>query len=142
VIKLSVPPLRERKEDIPLLVNYILKKKDNAVKIRKKISKRALKKLKEYNFPGNIRELENIIEGACILAEGNLITEKDIKFDNELLPNKNAAQITPEHLRKILENCRWNKTRAASEIGKSRRHFYRILEKYQMKDCIRKNFYI
>ncbi|MFB0565601.1 MAG: helix-turn-helix domain-containing protein, partial [Candidatus Aminicenantaceae bacterium] len=125
---------------IPLLVNNILRKEEKGIKIMKEISEGALEKLMEYNFPGNVRELENIIEGACILTEGNLITEKDIKFDSELSTNKKSYKITPEQLRKILENCRWNKTRAANKIGKSRRQFYRLLEKYQMIDCIRKNF--
>jgi len=138
VIKLYLPPLRERREDIPLLIEHILTKEN--YRIKKEISREALNKLMAYNFPGNIRELENIIERASILSDNDRITAKDIVFDYEyeISPEKDW-QITPWKLRKTLEKCRWNKTKAAVEIGKSRRQFYRLLEKYQMTDCIRKN---
>jgi len=142
VVRFFIPSLKERKEDIPLLVNYFLKKEDKEKDFKKEISEKALKKIIKYNFPGNIRELENLIERACILAETDIITEKDIKFDNEISAFKKEHMITPEQLRKTLERCRWNKTKAAIKIGKSRRQFYRLLEKYQMTDCIRKSYYL
>lgn len=140
VVNFYIPPLEERKEDIPLLVNHILKKENKNGRLRKEISSGALKKLMTYDFPGNIRELENIIERACILSEGKAITGKDIKIDHEISTSKRNLNITPEQLRQTLENCRWNKTRAAHEIGKSRRQLYRLLEKYRMIDCIRRNY--
>lgn len=100
-----------------------------------------MKRLIDYDFPGNIRELENVIERAFILSEGEIITEKDIKFDNEITDSKKSTNITPEQLRMILEYCRWNKTKAANKIGKSRRQLYRLLEKYQMIDYIRRNYF-
>lgn len=142
VVRFYIPPLKERKEDIPLLVDHILKRESMGRAQKKEIHQEALKKLMAYDFPGNIRELENIIERACTLSEKNIITEKDIKFDHELLGNKRRVKITPEQLRQALENCRWNKSKAAIEIGKSRRQFYRLLEKHQMEDCIRKNYHL
>lgn len=140
VVRWYIPPLKERKEDIPLLVEHILKRENNGRRSKKEISNRALKKLMAYNFPGNIRELENIIESAFVLSERNILSDEDIMFDvdYEQSSNKNL-RITPNQLRKALEKCQWNKTKAATEIGKSRRQFYRLLEKYQMADCIRRN---
>jgi len=140
VLRFSIPPLRERKEDIPLLVDHIMEKENRKGKTKKEISLCVLKKLMAYNFPGNIRELENIIERAIILSERDKITENDIEFDYEISDYSESHNITTAQLKQILENCRWNKTKAASEMGKSRRQFYRLLEKYQMVDCIRKNY--
>ena len=64
----------------------------------------------------------------------------EIKFDDELSTYEEKCEITPENLRKTLEMCRWNKTKAAIKVGKSRRQFYRLLEKYRMFDCIKKNY--
>jgi len=140
VITFSIPPLRERKEDIPLLVNCILRKERKGGEPRKQINQWAQNKLMAYDFPGNIRELENIIERACILSEGNILTENDIELENELVSNNKGVKVTQELLRRTLETCRWNKTKAAIKIGKSRRQFYRLLEKHQMAGCVRRNY--
>lgn len=142
VIKFYIPPLKERKEDIPLLVDHMLRKDRAGTWPKKVIYKEALKKLMAYDFPGNIRELENIVERACILSERNVVTEKDIKLDCDLKSYRKNMIITPEQLRKTLENCRWNKTRAANRMGKSRRQFYRLLEKHKMSDCIKKDYHL
>lgn len=124
------------------MVSYIFIKENSLRDSKKEVSSGALKKLIDYDFPGNIRELENVIERAFILSEGEMITKKDIKFDNEIRDSKKSTNITPEQLRMILEYCRWNKIKAANEIGKSRRQLYRLLEKYQMIDCIRRNYFL
>lgn len=81
VIPIKIPPLRERKEDIPLFVTFFLKKICEREGIPlKKISDKALKKLIEYDFPGNVRELENMIERLVILTEKEMITEKDLFY--------------------------------------------------------------
>lgn len=139
VVRLFLPPLKERKEDIPFLVEKILGKESQAGSSKKEISSPALKKLMAHDFPGNIRELENLLERACLLSEEDILKEDDIQLDWEISIFEKNQGVTPEHLRKTLEKCHWNKTRAAEKIGKSRRQFYRLLEKYNMQDCLRQN---
>jgi transcriptional regulator with GAF, ATPase, and Fis domain len=138
VVKFYLPPLRERREEIPFLVNHILERENMKQKSKKEISPVALKKLMSYDFPGNIRELENIIERAYILSNKSQITDADIKLDFGLLGPRGSNHLTAEKLRTTLAECHWNKTRAAKEVGKSRRHFYRLLEKFRLADCIRR----
>jgi transcriptional regulator with GAF, ATPase, and Fis domain len=138
VVRFYLPPLRERKDEIPFLVNHILERENTKQKAKKEISSRALKKLMSYDFPGNIRELENIIERAYILSGRSRITAIDINLDYELVNSGTSIFLGPEKLKMTLENCHWNKTRAALKVGKSRRHLYRLLEKHKMADCIRK----
>lgn len=140
VVRFYIPPLKERKEDIPLLVDHILETNRKPSEAKKKITQNAMEVLMKHDFPGNIRELENIIERSCILSEGDIITDKEIRFNHETEEYKRNTDITPEKLRQVLENCRWNKTRAAIDIGKSRRQFYRLLEKHKLKDPARRNF--
>lgn len=83
VIHIELPPLRERKEDIPLLVRYIIEKKKAELGIEEpvEIEEKALNKLIEYDYPGNVRELENIIQQALVLCEGRIIRENDLHLD-------------------------------------------------------------
>lgn len=142
VVKFRIPPLRERKEDIPLLIAHFLERENIKNKTTKRIASGAIEKLLNYHFPGNIRELENIIERACVFSEGEEITAGDIHLDDDLTLYEKNSEITPDKLRETLESCRWNKTRAAHQIGKSRRQFYRLLEKYRMFDCIKRHFFV
>jgi len=80
VVSLDLPPLRERKEDIPLLAQYILKKYRVTNRSVEGISKEALERLVSYPWPGNVRELENTLERAVILARGPLIEEEDLSL--------------------------------------------------------------
>jgi transcriptional regulator with PAS, ATPase and Fis domain len=84
ILDLYIPPLRERKEDIPLLIEYFLERENKERKNNKIISKEAFIKLIEYDFPGNVRELENMIKKAYDFAEEREIREEHIKFDTKL----------------------------------------------------------
>jgi len=142
VVKFWIPPLRDRKEDISLLVQYILKKENSKSGSQKGITPDALGKLMAYQFPGNVRELENIVERAYLLSEDGEIAETDIRFDYELTKGTADSGLCRERVRQILEQCRWNKTKAASELGTSRRQLYRLLEKYRMTEFIRKTYFL
>jgi len=146
VVNIEIPPLRERLEDIPMLTGSIIEKLNR--KIGKKITGitgDAVKKLKSYNFPGNVRELENILERAFIFAEGETITASDMPID--LPGNINAGPGSlpdgpvygPPYTLKALERYaikkalhRWegNKTKAAEELGISRRTIINKIKEY------------
>jgi two-component system nitrogen regulation response regulator GlnG len=105
VVRIHLPSLRERREDIPLLANYFLKKFSGKNGGRKSIAAAAMKALENYNWPGNVRELENIIQRATVVAKGNVILPHD--FPSEILgkvgvqtsvcppPNKLKLELQP-----------------------------------------------
>jgi two-component system, NtrC family, response regulator PilR len=140
VVRIRLPALRERRQDIPRLVHQFLERENERTRTRKDLSPEALGRLMTYDFPGNIRELENIIERAFVLCEDEIIGDEDLIFEGHSTSAANRGPVTPEVLRRTLAGCRWNKTKAAGEIGRSRRQLYRLLEKYRMDDCIRRIF--
>ena len=139
VIKLDVPPLRERAEDIPALVEHILKgitghSGDKAPKL----SKSALTALKGYSFHGNVRELENILERAMALCEGNEIHKEDLQLPEASEENSETTTLPLEDhldneekaiLLDALEKTRYNKTAAAKLLGISYRSIRYKLQK-------------
>lgn len=144
VITINVPPLRERKEDIPELVDYFIKKfsQENGRHIEG-ISKDTLEILMEYDWPGNIRELQNIIERAVVLAENKRILEiGDLGFLGGITPKSyRKYSFTPgitlqEAEKKLilqtLEYCNGNKTKTAEMLGISVRTLRNKLHEYGM----------
>ncbi len=154
VIQLSVPSLRERTEDIPILTQYLLKKIDDGNQTKTMLSKGALAELMRYSFPGNIRELENILEraytlcddstievGDLLLSASQKITPKDnqpINYYNNCLKfpsiDEYLAEVEKEILSDALEHVRWNKTLAAKKLGISFRSFRYRLSKLGLAD--------
>lgn len=146
VIDLVLPPLRERAADIPLLTNHILVKlTDNQ---KPKISAAALSALQKYRFPGNVRELENILERALALYDGKTIEEDDLNLplvstSDAESPNYDPAEASLEDylegierkaITTALEENRWNKTAAAKQLGLTFRSFRYRLKKLNMED--------
>jgi DNA-binding NtrC family response regulator len=143
VVHLHVPPLRERKDDIPLLVNYFLAKYSMPEGIPKNMSKEALLRLYEYDYPGNARELENIIERSLALCESPEIQPHhlpaDLKRSHELYqpdlqtadPSKSLEENEREYILSVLRSVEGNKTKAAKIIGIDRVSLWRKLKKYE-----------
>lgn len=143
VIELQIPPLRERKEDIPELVIYILQKISQNTGIKQpEVSDEAINALTGYTFPGNIRELENILERAITLSDGKIINKKDIQLPesgsvaDHPARNKEDApldsvlgEVEKKTILEALEKTRWNKTAAAKLLGISLRALRYRLEK-------------
>jgi DNA-binding NtrC family response regulator len=89
VVPLDIPPLRERREDIPVLVESLLKQISRELTVRtRSVTAGALEKLRGYDFPGNIRELRNLLERACILATGDEISADDLILQSSRAPHE------------------------------------------------------
>ncbi|NOX37599.1 MAG: sigma-54-dependent Fis family transcriptional regulator [Calditrichaeota bacterium] len=121
VINIEVPPLRERKEDIPLLVKHFLERENLEKPIR--ITSAAMKKLMSYNWPGNVRQLENIIKRALIFCDGEVIDANDIQFDELDVPQFEGTLEEFKNMLIIqrLKEFNGNKTKAAKSLGISLR---------------------
>ncbi len=121
VITIHLPPLRDRKEDIPLLVDYFLKREAGDREVT--ITKAAMRKLMNYNWPGNVRQLENIIRRALILAEGDVIDAEDIQLDEMDVPKFEGTleEFKNQLIIQRLKEFNGNKTRAAKSLGISLR---------------------
>ena len=148
VINIVLCPLRERKEDIPPLVDHFLKKYSvlHSRGHNKKISREAMDHLMDWSWPGNVRELENVIERGVILATGETISLEDLAMSREMtgspgtsfsdifeMPFKDAREITikkfqADYIVRYLEKNDGNISRAAEEIGVKRQYLHRLMK--------------
>ncbi len=127
VVRLYLPPLRERREDIPALIKYFLEKYAKKYSRRiKGFSSEAMKLLLSYHFPGNVRELENMVEHAVITCRGSLINPEDIPIDLESLQSNREEE--RERIKRVLEQVGGNKTLAARMLGVHRTTLWRKLK--------------
>jgi PAS domain S-box-containing protein len=144
VVKIELPPLSQRREDIPLLINAFIQKFN--LKMAKQItgvSNQALRVLSTYDYPGNVRELENIIEHAFVLCKGDLIDldclPKEIATDQKKvgspIPPTDEAPIKraeAEVIKKTLEKYGGNRIKTAKELGINRTTLWRKIKKYRL----------
>ena len=144
VVSINIPTLRERKEDIPLLAEYFMKKFRCGDKI---FSKEAYDMLMKYNYPGNIRELENIIQRACVLSRDDVISSNDLPVQIRQLSaetniegfrpeisdlNEQLAQFEKEIITKALKETNGNQSKAAKLLNISERNLRYKMGKYNM----------
>ncbi len=138
VISIHIPPLRERKEDIPLLVdNFVRKFSAEMNKEEKKLGPSARKFLMDYNWPGNVRELENVIERALVIGQSREILPDDLPFSRSpLRPTelpKSLKLMEEIHIERILKENDWNISKAARALEIDRQTLYNKMQKYQIK---------
>ena len=143
VVSIHLPPLRERKEDIPLLVSHFLKKHNKTGgKVVKGVSSRALELLVDYDWPGNVRELENVIERAIVLRQDEMLLAGSISLQagEKSLPSKipfssthaSLAETEKELIQKALRTTQWNQTEAAKLLGVHRNTLRRKIRHFNI----------
>jgi len=137
VISIHMPPLRERKEDIPLLVKSFIRKYSLEMNREEvKIHPSALRLLIEYEWPGNVRELGNVIERALVIGQSKEIMIDDLPFkQNELRPPtlpKSLKNLEKMHIERILKESDWNISRAARDLDIDRQTLYNKIERYKI----------
>jgi DNA-binding NtrC family response regulator len=136
VVNINVPPLRERLDDVPLLVDYFIKKYSLAMnKAPLTIDSSALRRLEDFSYPGNVRELENMIERAIVVGNGKKITLKDLPLEKTILSNsvESLDDLEKNHILQILNKYDWNISRAAKALQVDRVTLYNKISKYGLK---------
>ncbi len=136
VVNIHVPPLRERIEDIPLLVDFFIRKYCTSMnRPPVTIDDRVLDRLKELDFPGNIRELENMVERAIVVGNGKKISLKDLPMQSGIIVSgsESLEDIEKLHVQRVLSHHNWNITRAAKALKVDRVTLYNKIKKYNLK---------
>lgn len=141
-VEFMIPPLRARRDDIPLLAEHYLKYYcDKYFKNNIELSARAMEKLTDYHFPGNVRELQYIIERAIIMADSNTLQPGDLIFSpiesgakevNDADSETKLSAIEKQTILRVIEKNNGNITKAAKELGLTRTALYRRLSKYEI----------
>jgi transcriptional regulator with PAS, ATPase and Fis domain len=131
ILKLKVPPLRSRGADCGLLIEHFMARSGRQYGKRTAIGDEALERLLRYDWPGNIRELENIVERLIVLADG-LISSDDVARCLEPTGSPDSRdsmdRVRCDHILKVLAECGGNRTRTAQRLGISRTHLWRVLK--------------
>ncbi|OQY01882.1 MAG: Fis family transcriptional regulator [Desulfobacteraceae bacterium 4572_130] len=140
IISIEIPPLRQRKDDIPLLVYHFLEKySQETTKKVDSLDKKTLSYLKQYPWPGNVRELENAIERAVVLSKSRTLTLDDFEFlkpvSSNFPSNKTLSlrDIEKKHIKTILGDNQWNISRSSDILGVSRATLHRMIKRHNME---------
>lgn len=141
VAKIEVPPLRERKSDIPLLVEYLIGKINHDLNLKVRgVEEGVMEILFHYNWPGNVRELENVLTRACLLARDGLITveqlssiiwkEGEEKKETERSFLRSLSEVEKDHIRRVLDYTGWHFGKACKILGISRPSLRKKIKEY------------
>jgi DNA-binding NtrC family response regulator len=138
VITIQIPPLRERKEDIPLLTQHFLEKySQETTKRVDHIKRDTMEHLMRYNWPGNVRELENAIERAVVLSKSRTLTMEDFSFlqkpSPELFHPMSLREMEKQHIQRVLEECGWNITRASKLLDINRVTLHKKIKRFDIQ---------
>ncbi|MCF8029666.1 MAG: sigma-54 dependent transcriptional regulator [Desulfohalobiaceae bacterium] len=136
VISLEMPPLRKRKEDIPLLAEHFLSRfRQETKKEIEHISRQALDLMMLYDWPGNVRELENAIERAVVVGKGKKIQPEDLPISREPGLNKEGSlqEMEKVHIQQVLKQNDWNISRSAKILGIDRSTLYKKIRRYNIR---------
>ncbi|NQT61768.1 MAG: sigma-54-dependent Fis family transcriptional regulator [Candidatus Marinimicrobia bacterium] len=136
VFSITIPPLRERTEDIkPLSEHFVKFYAEQMNKGTKHIGRRAAKALNNYDFPGNVRELENLIERAIVIGTGDTVQLKDLPLDHVAAKPtwESIQEMEYHHIQGILEKYDWNISRSAKALGVDRVTLYSKIKKYKIE---------
>jgi two-component system, NtrC family, response regulator AtoC len=155
VVTLHLPPLKDRKEDIPLLVDHFLSKHVRS-KVKKRMSQQAFNIIMEHDWPGNIRELEHVIEGAIILSSHDVIEPEDLTLNSNLsrsmkprTDKQNGSsnhrftmtteedilsleELEKQHIQKVLEQNEWSRVKTAQDLGITPKTLYLKIKRYNI----------
>ena len=142
IVTLNLPPLRERKEDIDDLLEHFLKNTKVSNRKNVKFSPLTLKLLKEYNWPGNIRELQNVVERVLIISEDDEILPSDLPIRLQMNRNEleeefvnsdlQLKEVEKGYITRMLAKCKGNKKKTAEMLGISLRTLYNKLKEYEI----------
>jgi len=134
VVELHMPPLRERLEDVPLLVDYFIRTFNRTLRSHVEgLSRDVLEVFMEYPWPGNVRELEHTIEHACILCRGDTVILDNLPEDLRLFRLRGDHADHYKAIVSTLQKAHWNKTQAARMLGLSRQTLYRKMKQYKIE---------
>ncbi|MDX9727926.1 MAG: sigma-54 dependent transcriptional regulator [Bacteroidales bacterium] len=136
VVNITIPPLRERPDDIPLLVNHFITKYCTSMsRDLITIEPAAMKQLEKFEFPGNVRELENMIERAIVIGNGKEIRLKDLPMGKEAADSavESLEELEKKHIEQILSKYEWNVSRSARALNVDRVTLYNKIRKYGLK---------
>ena len=136
VFRIEIPPLRGRRDDIPLLVEHFVRKLSLAMNKRiTRVAPAAMTLLQQHDWPGNVRELENAVERAMVVAREPELREEDFALELRAAPaaGRTLEDVERAHILRVLEECGGNQTRAAEALDIDRVTLYNKLKKYGWK---------
>ncbi|HEX6891576.1 MAG TPA: sigma-54 dependent transcriptional regulator [Chryseolinea sp.] len=138
-IEIKLPPLRERREDIPLLTKYYLEEFSRRYNKVVELDDALLQKLSNYTWPGNIRELQHAVERAVILGKGPLLKAEDFQLSPTVESDTgpatlNLSDVEKDVIKHALKKCKGNLTKASEELGIGRTTLYRKIEEYGLSE--------